>query len=99
MIKQLDVVFGEEVANTLGGVNRGVIPVQKPVPCCYFRSFCFESLQKSPQGLQDEGSIDSLSPRHVVAVHHPLGVKEGNHHLFSAGGMDLGFYRARGSLF
>ena len=31
MIKQLDVVFGEEVANTLGGVNRGVIPVQEPM--------------------------------------------------------------------
>ena len=31
--EQLDVVFGEKVAKSLGGVNQGVIPEQEPFPC------------------------------------------------------------------
>ena len=51
VVKQLDVVSGEKVVNSLGGVNRGIVTVQEPFPCPYFWSFCSESLQESPQGL------------------------------------------------
>ena len=99
MIEQLDVVPGEEVAHALGGVNRCIILMQKPFPCCYFWAFGFASLQESPQGLEDEGSVDSFAPRQVVGVHHSLRVKERDHHLFGWGDADLGFYWAWGALF
>ena len=51
VVKQLDVVFVEEVAHTLGGVNWSIFPMHKPFLCRYFWSFCFESLHESLQGL------------------------------------------------
>jgi hypothetical protein len=79
--EHLDVVLLLPLAQKGGNVHWGIVPAQKPLPCCSrHHPFLLQSLYKDAQ--DNEGNIDSDGQKHTVGEYCPLLIKEWPHHHF-----------------
>ncbi len=81
VLQDLDVVGGNPSLHYGSGMNRGIIPAEKPLPGHHFRPFLPEFLQEDAQNLHDVDGVDLGTLRNDVRVDEPATVKERHDHL------------------
>ena len=86
--KDLDVPGGQPVLHRRGGMDRSIIPEEKPLSVEQFQSFFPHLLHEDSQGLGDVGRVLCLTPGDDIGVNDTLGVKEDKDHLFLMADMD-----------
>ncbi len=96
--EELDVVGSEPILHDGGGVDRGIVPVEKPMLLGQNRPLLSEMPHEDVEDLHDVRGVDGGAPRDDMHIDEALAVEEGEQHLFGSARLDLGLYWARLSL-
>ncbi len=91
MAKCLDALCRQILLDRSGGMEWGVIPVEKPVLGHHDRPLRLENFQKPCQGLLDVFGVHSFAIGDVVSVDDTFCIEEDKDHLLGPGRMDFGF--------
>jgi hypothetical protein len=88
VLEHLDGGGGKQILHNGGSVNRGIIPVEKPLLFHYNGALLLQILHGLAQGHGNVVAIDGDAPGDDVDVDQALSVKEHHHHLFCSADVD-----------
>jgi hypothetical protein len=93
--EDLDIVAGEPILHDGGGVDWGIVPVEKPTLFSQNGPLLSEMPHEDVEDLHDVRGVDSGAPRDDMRIDEALAVEEGEQHLFCTACLDFGLHWAR----
>ena len=81
MEERFDASGGQKTSDGGAGVDRSIVPVQKPLSCRHFRPLPVETLHEFSEDLYDVVRVDFVSDRGEMLIYGPGVIEEGENDL------------------